>query len=44
MNTQFCKVGTIRPNLSKVLNATKTKSKLVKLKTKKTDSTNKLPQ
>jgi hypothetical protein len=44
MNTQFCKVGAVRPSLSKVLNVTQSKSKFVALKTKKTDSTNKLPK
>jgi hypothetical protein len=44
MNTQFCKVGTVRPNLNKTLNSVELKNKFEKLKTKNKDSTNKLPK
>ena len=39
MNTQYCKVGTVRPNFNKTLNLVDLKNKSMKLKTKKTDST-----
>ena len=42
MNTHYCKVGTIRPNLNKNLNSTEKEKSSIALNTKKTIRIDKL--